>query len=348
MVNSNLYIDKRSIMQVLGCIINNPILLDRTDKYDFNSDDFAEDFYILIYGTIQNLKSQGLKKIEILDIDNYLSSRPGAQKLFNNNKGVEYISEIVKIADMQKFDYYYQRMKKMTLLRMYINYGVDISWLYDPNSLDIKLKQQQEDWLDSVDRLMITSTVDKKLDELKSKYLNSTGEGQVQAGQNIFELISNLKKTPEVGIPLYGPLINTITRGARLKKFYLRSAPSGVGKSRLAVADICNFACNEIYDLYTQRWEKNGTSEPSLFITTEQEIDEVQTMMLSFLSAVDEEKILNGYYEGDEEARVIRAAEILSNSPIWIEELPDFSLDDVENVMRKHVIDNKVKYIALM
>lgn len=345
-MKNNTYLDKRSIMQVLGCIISNPNILDRYDKYDFNTDDFGEDFYILIYGTIQNLKAQGLKKIEILDIDNYLAARPGASKVFMDNKGMEYISEIVKIADQSKFDYYYQRMKKMTLLRMYMNYGVDISWLYNPNTLDIKLKQQQEDWLDMVDRLTITTTIDKKLDELKSKYLNSCGDDMVQAGQSIFELISNLKKTPEVGVPLFGPLINTITRGARLKKFYLRSAPSGVGKSRMAVADICNFGCNEIYDLYSQKWIKNGTSEPSLYITTEQDIDEIQTMMLSFLSAVDEDNILNGAYAEGEEERVLYAAELLSKSPIWLEKLPDFSLDDIENTMRKHVIDNEVKYIA--
>ena len=181
-MNSSLYIDKRSIMQVLGCLILNPNLLNRTDKYEFNTDYFEEDFYTLIYGTVQNLKSQGLKKIEVLDIDNYLSVRPGASKLFQNNKGVEYISEIVKIADLSKFDYYYQRMKKMTLLRMYTHYGVDISWLYNPNTLDIKLKQQQEDWLDSVDRLAITVAVDQKFDEIKSKYLNSVVAGWLLGG----------------------------------------------------------------------------------------------------------------------------------------------------------------------
>ena len=153
MMKSNAYIDKRSIMQVLGCLKNNPNLLTRTDKYEFNEDDFAEDFYILIFGILQNLKAQGLKKIDLLDIDNYLSTRPGAKKLYEANRGAEYVSEIPKISDISKFDYYYQRLKKMTLLRMYVKNGVDISWLYDPNTLDIQLKQKQEDWLDSVVRL---------------------------------------------------------------------------------------------------------------------------------------------------------------------------------------------------
>ena len=344
-MKNNAYLDKRSIMQVLGCLKINPNLLTRTDKYEFNEDDFAEDFYVLIFGVLQNLKAQGLKKIDLLDIDNYLSTRPGAKKLYEDNKGAEYVSEISKISDTSKFDYYYQRLKKMTLLRMYTEYGIDINWLYNPNTLDIQLKQRQEDWLDSVDRQAIVTAVNKKFEEIESKYLNSMGSDKVAAGQSIFELIEDLKTTPEVGVPMFGPLINTITRGARLKKFYIRSAPTGVGKTRMMIADACNFACAEIYDIYEQEWIPNGTPEPSLYITTEQELDEIQTMMLAFVSGVDEDRILTGRYLAGEEDRVKYAAGVIKRSPLWIEEMPDFSLDDVENKIRSHVIDGNVKYV---
>ena len=160
----------------------------------------------------------------------------------------------------------------------------------------------------------------------------------------MFELIADLEKHPEVGVPLYGPLINTVTRGARLKKFYLRSAATGVGKTRSMIADCCYIGCNRIYD-ETFGWIRNGTAEPTLYITTEQELGEVQTMMLAFLSNVNEEHILNGKYEGDERDRVLEAARILSESPIFIEELPDFSLQDVEDRIRKNIRDHDVKYV---
>jgi hypothetical protein len=41
-------------------------------------------------------------------------------------------------------------------------------------------------------------------------------------------------------------------------------------------------------------WIKNGHNMPTLFIATEQDKSEVQTMMLAFLSAVNEEHILSG------------------------------------------------------
>jgi replicative DNA helicase len=145
-------------------------------------------------------------------------------------------------------------------------------------------------------------------------------------------------------VPLYGPLVNTVTRGARLKKFYLRSAGTGVGKTRSMIADACYIACSKIYD-ENFGWIKCGTQEPVLFITTEQELEEIQTMMLAFLSNVNEEHILNGEYGEGEEKRVLEAADILAKSPLYVEELPDFSLQDVENKIKKNIREHDVKYI---
>lgn len=129
-----------------------------------------------------------------------------------------------------------------------------------------------------------------------------------------------------------------------MRKFYLRSAATGTGKTRSMIADACNFACNKIYHEQFG-WIKNGTCEPTLFIATEQDKSEVQTMMLAFLSNVNEEHILNGQYQDDERERVLEAARILRESPIWIEELPDFSLQDVENKIKKNIRDHDVKYV---
>ena len=233
----------------------------------------------------------------------------------------------------------------MTLLRAYDNYGVDVSDIYDPdNILDIKKKQLQEDLLDNSSLEEIADKVDRKISDIRLKYVDDTTGEAIQAGKGVLQLIQKFKDHPEVGVPLYGRLVNTVTRGARLKKFYLRSAATGIGKTRSMIADACNIACNKIYD-ESFGWIKNGTSEPTLFITTEQELEEIQTMMLAFLSNVNEEHIINGEYKGDEEERVIKAGEILESSPLYVEELPDFSLKDVENVIKKNIRDHDVKYI---
>ena len=67
--------------------------------------------------------------------------------------------------------------------------------------------------------------------------------------------------------------------------------------------------------------------------------------MLAFLACVNEEHILNGRYEGDEEDRVITAAQILKESPLYIETLPDFSIQDIENTIKRNIRDHNIFYV---
>lgn len=700
---SSKYVDNTSILQVIACIFLNPNLLSFNDKYTFSEEDFPDEFHKIVFGSIYNLYDLGAKQITIANIVDYLSTRPKSEAVFQQNKGEEWLLKIKEAALPEAFDYYYSRLKKMTLLRAYDNFGIDVSFIYDvDNILDSKKKQMQEDFLDNSSLETIAEKIDNRIEEIKLQYVDNSDVETCQAGDRIMQLIQNLKDTPEVGIPMYGPLINTVTRGARLKKLYLRSAPTGCGKriadytpiptpvgwktvgdiqvgdyifgkngkltkvlklyknpekiwkitfsdgrsidccgehlwqysyrthrgwtsrventqtiyqraqqlknnfkdsdnrgwrfriplnepvdypertykippyvmglaigdgsfrepdaislssaneelpalfaqglghnvqfkknkgtytyyfytdselkhrysikeflseepgllgtysetkyipksyllgsieqryellaglldtdgsisntggrvsyatvskqladdvcelchslgmitsitidqhkeyaksngtayvvniqckkeikpilfklsskkqraleyaanekrvehlsivnieptetivpmtcftvdaedalfqvgdfivthnTRSMIADACNFACNKIYD-ETFGWIKNGTCEPTLYITTEQEVEEVQTMMLAFLSNVNEEHIIKGRYEGNEEERVVEAAKILQNSPLYIEELPDFSLKDIENRIKKNIRDNDVRYVT--
>ena len=339
------YVDVTAIMQVIGCVYNNPQILEFEDKYTITDEDFPDEFHRTVFGAIYKVYELGAKTITLENLADFLSSRPKSAAIYKKNDGDKWLLKVADIASQLSFDFYYNRLKKMTLLRAYDNYGVDVSDIYDPdNILDIKKKQLQEDLLDNSSFEEIADRVDSKISDIRLKYVDDTTGEAIQAGKGVLQLIQKFKDHPEVGVPLYGRLVNTVTRGARLKKFYLRSAATGIGKTRSMIADACNIACNKIYD-ESFGWIKNGTSEPTLFITTEQELEEIQTMMLAFLSNVNEEHIINGEYEGDEEERVIKAGEILESSPLYVEELPDFSLKDVENVIKKNIRDHDVKYI---
>ena len=339
------YVDVTAIMQVIGCVYNNPQILEFEDKYTITDEDFPDEFHRTVFGAIYKVYELGAKTITLENLADFLSSRPKSAAIYKKNDGDKWLLKVADIASQLSFDFYYNRLKKMTLLRAYDNYGVDVSDIYDPdNILDIKKKQLQEDLLDNSSLEEIADRVDRKISDIRLKYVDDTTGEAIQAGKGVLQLIQKFKDHPEVGVPLYGRLVNTVTRGARLKKFYLRSAATGIGKTRSMIADACNIACNKIYD-ESFGWIKNGTSEPTLFITTEQELEEIQTMMLAFLSNVNEEHIINGEYEGDEEERVIKAGEILESSPLYVEELPDFSLKDVENTIKKNIRDHDVKYI---
>ena len=333
-------------MQVIGSVFNDPKILEEQDKYVIREEDFTEEFHKIVFGAMYNIVTLG-GSVNLETIVDYLSTRPKFYGIFQQNKGVEYITKASEFATRDTFNYYYNRLKKMTLLRAYDNYGVDVSFLYDPaNVIDTKKKQEQEEWLDNTSVKDIVNLIDERIDRIKSEYAdNECGEGY-QIGEGALDLIERFKETPEVGIPLYGPLINTVTRGARLRKFYLRSAATGLGKTRALLADACNFASDEIYEPDFGMWIKNGRKEPTLFIATEQDLSEVQTMALAFLADVNEDHILTGRYEEGEEDRVRYAAKKLSEIPLWIEEMPDFSLQDVENTMKRYIREHDVRYLV--
>ena len=228
---SSKYVDVAAIVHVIGNIYQNPALLDN-DNYTFIEEDFTEEFPNVLFGSIYNLHALGAKEINLNTIEDYLNQRPKSLGIYKANKGPEYLTKISKETQLATFDYYYQRMKKMTLLRMYDNIGMNLSWLYDvDNIFDTKKKQAQEDWLDNNSLDDIADLIDKKITDVKLKYINNVEDNYAQAGDGVLDLIERLKKNPELGYPLYGPFINTVTRGARLKKFYLRSAATGVRKN---------------------------------------------------------------------------------------------------------------------
>lgn len=343
---SSKYVDTTAIIQVIGSVYLNPSLLDFTDKYLITDEDFPDTFHKVVFGSIYKLHELGATKITLENIADFLSSKKKSEAVYLQNKGEEWITKIIRSCNLMAFDYYYHRLKKFSLLRAFDNCGVDVTDIYDiDNILDTKKRQLQEEQLDNMSLLQIAEKIDSKIDAIKMQYVDNSFAHAEKAGSGIDDLLAELEEHPDVGIPLYGTLINTVTRGARLRKMYLRSAPSGFGKTRTMVADVCYIGCNKIYD-ETFGWINNGCCEPVLYITTEQELSEIQTLMLAFLSNVNEDHILNNKYEEGEKERVLYAKDVIKNSAVYIVELPDFSLQDVENIIKQNIRDNDVKYVA--
>ena len=342
------YTDIPATLQVIGAIYNNPNLLDAEDKYFFHESDFTTDFHRVLFGSIYNLHALGAKQINADTIENYLAERPTKLAIYKNHHGAEYLAKIREQASFSSFDYYYNRVKKMSLLRAYDDFGIDISWLYDTdNILDVKKKQAQEDWLDKTPLEEIADVIDAKIQEIRDVYVNDISRTSSALGEGIFELLTRLDEEPDIGVPLYGPLINTVTRGARLRKFYIRSAATGVGKSRSLMADACFIACGEMWDSRNNVWTALSTKQPTLFISTELELVELQTMAMSFISGVNENHILKNTFDFGEKERVMRAAKIIQDAPLFIEYLPNFSLKDIENSIKKNIREHSTTYIFL-
>jgi replicative DNA helicase len=59
------YNDPTATMQVIGCVFNNPQLLDITDKYNIVDEDFSDSFHKVVFGAIYKLHELGAKTISL-------------------------------------------------------------------------------------------------------------------------------------------------------------------------------------------------------------------------------------------------------------------------------------------
>lgn len=89
------YVDISAITQVIGCVLNNPSLLDDTDRYIIHEEDFTEDFHKIVFGSIYNIHMSN-SNVTIDSIIDYLANRDKFNAIFKTHKGVEYLIEASK------------------------------------------------------------------------------------------------------------------------------------------------------------------------------------------------------------------------------------------------------------
>ena len=100
------YVDTTSVMQVIGCVFNNPEILDITDKYSIVDEDFSDQFHKITFGAIYKLYELGAENITLTNILDFLSSRPKSESVFKQLKGEEWLLKAADAAIHSSFDYY--------------------------------------------------------------------------------------------------------------------------------------------------------------------------------------------------------------------------------------------------
>lgn len=229
MAESTGLVDYRAISQCLGAIIDDPSLL---DEYPFEKEDFVDQFHTLIFSAVSNLYNLGTNIIDIFSIDSYLSGFSEQYKIFNDSNGLSYVTDVSELYEKENFLYYFERMKKFSLLRYWQSKGFDTKRIYDPSIVDAKQQEEQRNKLDNLTVSDMIDAMDEAMvNEPKIRFISSTNHKGQLAGKGLRELKESFKETPDYGLPLQSPIMSTISRGCRLGKFYLRSSNSGGGKA---------------------------------------------------------------------------------------------------------------------
>lgn len=332
-------VDKRSILQVLGCLMVDPTLF---DGYKFEDGDFYLPFHRLIYSIIFNLYNTGAEKIDAFAIDSYCSRYPKQYELFNDNHGIDYINGAIELAQINNFKYYYDRLKKFSYLRyLKDECHLDIRPLYDYTVNDFATqerfdKETIEDLIAKVENKMITVP--------QSKYCSNVQVEEFRAGEGLRKQKEKWKEKPDYGISLQSDIISTIVRGARLGKIFLYSGSSGSGKTRLNYGNMAHISVPYYYDYDAKDFIYTGMDNPTLIIQTELQKEENQSLILAYVSGVNEEHIRSGNYDAGEEARVDKAIEYIESSPLRFVVIHDFSVNEIVNIIRRYKREYGVLY----
>lgn len=339
-------VDKNSILQIFGCLMKHPQYLSESDKYQLTLDDFYYKLDKYIFAALENLYRGGANKIQPIDVENYLQTNGAASVIFKKNNGIEYLQDAEYLAEVQNFDYYYTRLKKINLLNRLQEEGFNTSEYYiedltNPKALDVNKNFETLEIDD------ILESVKRKVLGLENQFTQHEVTQTESAFEGILDIIDGARENIDIGAPVQGEILNEVMSGARLGTFIVRSAASGTGKTRQAVGDACYIAYPFRYEPFSKKWEQIGSGRKVMFIATEQTIGEIQKMILAYLTGFNESKFRYGNFTSEEERIIRQAVWIMERykDNFYIVQMPSPRIDLVKNLVREQVLLHGIEYV---
>lgn len=332
--------------RLLGCLIKNPTLcLDNRYRLDDSEFEYTSKFSQIVYISIHNLALSGCKVVTLLDINSFLEPYEAQYNVYKENRGDEYVKTISEISEEDNFQLYYDEFKKYSVLNEYQEKKFDITKFWDVDKTDEKNYENLNNYTLSD----IINYYDGLQEDVKIKYSTSVLE-EKKCGDGFESIIDMFKETPYFGAVMVSKYQTALYRGWCRGHLLLRSAPSGFGKSILAVGELCNVCVPYIYDDKVKDFVKNPNYQycGGLFINTEMDLKtEVEPMFVAYISNVSRGTIMDGKFTKDEEERVLKATEILHNSDIYLVDDPKFTLQSIESTIKKYVFTYNVGYVIM-
>lgn len=338
--------DKNAVLQVIGSLMKKPSLLSEKDKYNLQPNDFESRFERYIFIAILNSYNNGAQTLSEIDIDNYLMEHKDQYLLFQQNNGISYLQDALDMSTPENFEYYYNRIKKFNCLKDLKKSGFDISEFYEENELNPKQFEinQRFETLKPKD---IFDGLKRRIYKVEGEYVEGDASITTDVSVGIDELLEKLKNSPDAGARFQGKYFNTVTRGARKGKYYLVSLGSGIGKSRFLLGEACYLSFPMRYSWETMEWKITGNAEKTLFIATEQTREEIQTMIIAYLTGINEDIILYGRFTKEQQTVIEEAKEVIKKykDNLMIVQIPMPSVEVVKSVVRQNCIVNDIKNV---
>ena len=332
-------------MYVLGAVLKEPELI-LSNKYNLTKEDFKPSkFHSILFSIINNLSIKGIRDIEPIDIGNLCSPHKAQMEVLEDNNYIDFVETIKSIAKEKNFIYYYNNLRKFTVLRYYKNEGFPIEKIYD-ETLDDDSQMEKLNGLSVEDIITYFGDIQSKI---KKEFVGNGTQEEIQAGVGFEETKERFKETPYYGANLQSLYQTSLYRGWCRGHLILRSAPSGFGKTILGVADLCMVCAKEYWDIEKEKWVVNKNRQGAgLFINTEMDLmTELTPMFIAWIANVSRSDIADGVYHIGEEERVDYAIKVLQESEIYLVDDPKFTISSLESTLRDYAENKNILYAIM-
>lgn len=339
--------DRTSSQVCLAMLCNNPAIL-YNPRFKLSRKDFQPLlFHYYLFSAIEKIAESGAEEIDANAISVFLHSteKYKAQlQVLEDNDYQEFISsykEVVRDSD-RSFDFYYDNIRKYSLVREYKEQGFNIDEIYNETKDEAEQKQRLNDF--NIEEIL--NYFEVKQVKIKGEYSKESPIEESWVGTNTKELIDMFKESPSFGCCLNSPYFTTVGAGWSKGHLVLASSPSGFSKTAQAIGNLCLVCAKEIWDVKQHKFVPNPQYQGAgFYIHTEQkQWEEVQPRFLSYLSNVECYSIMRGELTRDEEERVVRAGEILMESKIRLINLPNFTMTSIRDTIKSMVLKYKCTY----
>jgi replicative DNA helicase len=341
--------DVSSARMLIGLVLNNPTIL-YNGRYKLNRSDFSPNlFHKTLFAIIERLAETGMEQIDEKAVCTFIESTEDyavQREVLEDNEYLGFIKsikEVVKTSD-ETIDYYYNNVRKFSLLRDYKNNGIDITSVYD----ELGDEDEQRRKLNDLTIGEIIDTFDNMLGKIRKEYSVNSSVEEVKAGDGFDAVKEQFKETPFYGMSYQSEYLNAITRGQIKGQLACFTSPSATGKTTIGIGDVCNVAVKRYYDEKTHQYINNPrcVSKGALIIQFELDnLSEITPKLVSWISGVASPKILDGRYINDEEARVDEAIKILKESNIYISYMPNFTTKSIADCVKRYKVQYNIDYV---
>ncbi len=280
------------------------------------TDDFYSASHRTIYASILELNRKTIP-IDVLTITEYLRNS-GTLEVAG---GESYVASLIDLAPITKnVASYASIIKEKAIRRELITNSMQIAKMgYDP-SMEI------DAYLDGSVKMIF---------DITQKRFTSTMISAKELIEKAYELIEERRKNKMAvtGVPTGFDAIDEITSGLQSSDLVVIAARPGVGKTSLAL----NIAINASVKY----------QNPVAIFSLEMSKQQLALRLLSMEARVRYMSILRGYLEFSEFQRLNKAASVIQNAPIVIDDKPAISMLEIRAKARRLKAENKLKLLII-